>query len=263
MKSVKDKMNFSFRVSVFKVLHTLVFGFLFLNLSFAQNYPAKPEPPRLVNDFAGMLSPQENETLERKLELYNDSTSTQISIVIIQTLDGADKAQYATELGEKWGIGRKHKDNGVLILIAKSEHQIFIATGRGVEEFLPDAICERIIQNKIKPRFKAGNYFDGLNQATNEMIARLSGNFVNNDNQEDNQPIPIWVIILIIFIVFFILPLIFRNGRGGGGTYSRGGYVGGPFWGGGGGFSGGGGSSGGFGGFGGGSFGGGGAGGSW
>ena len=229
----------------------------------AQNYPAKPNPPRLVNDFAQLISASENQALEDKLVTYNDSTSTQISVVIIASLEGMEKAQYATELAQKWGIGRDKKDNGVLILVSKGDRQIFIATGRGVEEYLPDAICKRIVEQTIKPNFKSGNYYDGLNTGTDEMIARLSGTFVNDDKGDGNTaPIPGWVIILIIFIVFFILPLIFRN-RGGGTSYSRGGFGGGPFWGGGG-FGGGGGSSGGgFGGFGGGSFGGGGAGGSW
>ena len=208
-----------------------------------------------------MLSAGENQALEQRLDRYNDSTSTQIAVVIINSLDGAERAQYGTELAEKWGIGSKHKDNGILILISKGDRQIFIATGRGVEQYLPDAICERIIQNKIKPNFKAGNYYAGLNSAVDEMIARLSGTFVNDDKgNNDGKSIPTWVILLIIFGVFFLLPLIFRN-RGGGTTY---GSTGGVFWGGGfGGGGGGGDSGGGFGGFGGGSFGGGGAGGSW
>jgi uncharacterized protein len=232
----------------------------------AQHYPEKPNPPRLVNDFAGMLDASQVEALEHKLDAYNDSTSTQISIVIVQSLEGTEKAQYATELAEKWGIGRDKKDNGVLILISKGDRQIFIATGRGVEEYLPDAICKRIVEQIIKPGFKQGDYYGGLNAATDEMIARLSGTFVN-DEKGDRKGIPVWVIILIIFIVFFILPFIFRGRGGGGTTYGRRGYSSGPFWGGGfggGGFGGGGGGGGGgFGGFGGGSFGGGGAGGGW
>ncbi|MCW5908778.1 MAG: TPM domain-containing protein [Chitinophagales bacterium] len=234
---------------------------------FAQNFPERPNPPRLVNDFATMLTVFERQNLEDKLVAYDDSTSTQISIVIIRTLNGMDKAQYATELGEKWGIGRKQKDNGVLILVASEDRQIFIATGRGVEEYLPDAICKRIIEKIIKPDFKEGKYYEGLDNATNEMIARLSGTFENTDSDDESE-IPLWVIILIIFIVFFLLPVLFRNHKGGGTTYGGRGYRtwgGGTTWGGssGGGWSGGGGSRGGFGGFGGGSFGGGGAGGSW
>lgn len=268
MRLAKDSSVISWRLTVHSKRASALLLTLFLWFgSIAQNFPEKPNPPRLVNDFAGMLSGSENQALEDKLVAYDDSTSTQITIVTINTLDGMDKAQYATELGEKWGIGRAKEDNGVLILVAKEERQIFIAAGRGVEEYLPDAICKRIIENIIKPNFKAGNYYSGLNSATDEMIARLSGSFVNTDSDEKDG-IPFWVIILIIFFIFFVMPFIFRNRGGGGTTYGGRGYRsygGGPFWGGGTGGWGGGGSSsgGGFGGFGGGSFGGGGAGGSW
>lgn len=251
--------------SNFRTVLVLVFGLLMGTSLFGQNYPERPNPPRLVNDLAGMLSTSESQALEHKLVAYDDSTSTQITIVTVNSLGGMDKAQYATELGEKWGVGRKNKDNGVLLLVSKGDRQIFIATGRGVEEFLPDAICIRIVENTIKPNFKAGDYYEGLNKATDEMIARLSGNFVNNDTG-DKEGVSTWIIILFILIIFFIFPFLFGK-RGGGSTYGSRGYSSGPFWGGGsgGGWSSGGGSSsgGGFGGFGGGSFGGGGAGGSW
>lgn len=231
----------------------------------AQNFPEKPTPPRLVNDYAGILNASERNALEDKLVAYDDSTSTQIAVVIQNNIGGADIGQYSIDLFNKWGIGgNAKKDNGVLISISIEERKIFIVTGRGVEEYLPDAICKRIITNRIVPNFKRGNYYNGLNEATDEMIARLSGTFVN-DEQPAAEGIPLWVIIVIIVIVFFVLPAIFR---GGGGTYSGRGYTrgwgSGPFIGGG--FGGGGrsfGGGGGFGGFGGGSSGGGGAGGSW
>ncbi len=236
--------------------------------------PARPDPPRLVNDMAGMLSPDEANTLERKLVAYSDSTSTQIVVLTINSLDGADKAEYATALIHQWGIGVKGKDNGVVLLISKNEHQIFIGTGRGVEANLPDIIVKRIIDHTITPQFKAGHYYAGINAATDEMIARLSGQFVNDD-QKDTEAKPIGHAKLIaLVIVIIILLFIFLGGGGGGGqTYGSGssflfgallgsalgGGRGGGF-GDGGGFGGGG---GGFGGFGGGDSGGGGAGGSW
>lgn len=236
-------------------------------------YPERPSPPRLVNDLAGFLSSGEAAELERKLVAYDDSTSTQITIVSVSNLNGADKAQYATELGEKWGVGRKKEDNGVLILVSKEDRKIFIATGRGVEQYLPDITCRRIIADQITPRFKQGDYYGGLNAATDEMIARLSGNFVNNEPRGEKRGIPLWVIVVVIVVVVIVLPMLFGGGGGGGTTIGRKGYNnwGGGFGGWGGGFGGGGwggggssgGGGGGFGGFGGGSFGGGGAGGDW
>ena len=107
---------------------------LFLcNFAFAQNIPDKPVPPRLVNDFANVLSDNERQSLENKLVAYNDSTSTQIAIVIIQSLEGADVSQYAVDLGGKWGIGGRKNNNGIFVqpfffqLIDKiAERHIFI-----------------------------------------------------------------------------------------------------------------------------------------
>lgn len=261
-------MNYKLRITNYKLLRvfTLSIGFclsLIVTLQ-AQNFPTQPNPPRLVNDFANVLSASENEALEQKLMAYDDSTSTQIAIVIIESLEGAEVGSYAAELGEKWGVGSKKNHNGVMILMAKKEHKVTIRTGYGVEEKLGAIITDRIIQNKLVPNFKAGNFYQGFDEATDEMILRLSGMYVNDEQGDNNaKPIPKWVIILFIIIVFFILPMIFRGG-GGGTTY--GGRRGINTWGGGfGGFGGGGssGSGGGFGGFGGGGFSGGGSSGSW
>ena len=104
---------------------------------FSQNIPERPSPPRLVNDFAGMLKPDEVRMLEQKLVAFDDSTSTQIAIVTVPTLNGYDKADYAQQLGEKWGIGQKGRNNGVLILVKPktpdSRGEVQISTGYGVE----------------------------------------------------------------------------------------------------------------------------------
>lgn len=232
--------------------------------SFAQNIPAPPDPPRLVNDFAHLLSDAQAERLEQKLDNYNDTTSTQIAIVTIETLDGAEVGSYAAELGEKWGVGTKKNHNGLVILVAKKERKVTIRTGYGVEEKIGSIICDRIIHEQLTPNFKAGDYYEGFDEATDVIMQRLSGTFTDKGakGRGNNVGSPIWVIVLIIIFVFFILPLFFRGG-GGGGTFTRGGYYGGGgFFGGG--FGGGGGSSGGgFGGFGGGGFSGGGSSGSW
>ena len=90
----------------------LIAVLVFFNVIVQAQIPDRPSPPRLVNDFAGMLSTDEIATLEKKLNDYNDSTSTQIAIVIVNNLDGDEAGNYAFKLGDKWGIGRKQKDNG-------------------------------------------------------------------------------------------------------------------------------------------------------
>ncbi len=120
--------------------------FLLLIFSFkvnAQEFPERPVPPRLVNDLTGMLSGQEVDALERKLVAFDDSTSTQIAIVIVSDLSGYDKADYAQRLAERWGIGQKGLDNGVLILVkpktsGSARGEVFIAQGYGLEGIMPD-----------------------------------------------------------------------------------------------------------------------------
>jgi len=239
---------------------------LFVSVAWAQSYPERPNPPQLVNDYVGILSSQERAALEGKLQAFKDSSSTTIAVVVITTTDGEDIAMYATELGERWGVGSKSKDNGVMLVTAMGDRKVNISPGRGAEEFLPDAICKRIISNIIAPAFKGRAYYEGLDAATDAMIARLNGNFVNEEVPE-RVDIPGWVVIVVIILVILFIILMGKFGGGRGTTIGRRGYTnwGGGGWHsyGGGGGSWGGSSGGGFSGFGGGSFGGGGASGSW
>lgn len=236
--------------------------------------PEKPVPPRLVNDFANLLSQSDLQNLESKLVAFNDSTSVQIAIVIVPTLDGYDKADYAQQLGQKWGVGGGQFDNGFVVLIkpktSSESGEAFIATGYGVEKFVPDATTYDIVNNEMIPFFKRNDYYGGLNAATNVIISLVKGEYIADSYGKSNKKGSSAFIVIIIIIV--IILLISRNNnnhrtinRSGSGTplffpWLGGGGSGGGFGGGGGGFGGGG---GGFGGFGGGSFGGGGAGGSW
>ena len=212
--------------------------------------------------------------LEQKLLDYERNTSTQITVVTIKNLGGYEIAQYAVELGNRWGVGHKGKDNGVLVLASMDDRKVNISTGYGLEGALTDATSGRIIRNEIVPSFKSGNYYEGFNKAADAIIAATKGEYTaDKKDQREERNLPIGRIVLIIIILLFVLS---RMGGGGGGGYmSRRGYrgFGGGFMGGflggslgSGGFGGGswgGGSGGGFGGFGGGGFGGGGASGSW
>jgi len=207
---------------------------------------------------------------------YNDTTSTQIVVITVNSLQGNDVAIYATELAHKWGIGQADKDNGILILASKDDRKITIRTGYGVEHLLTDALSRRIIENIITPEFKQGNFYGGFDKATSVIMQIMNGEY-QGEPQADNfigNGIP-FELIFFLFIVL-IMMLSRKNRRGGGknggkksGGFSlldaiilsnmgRGSYGGGGFGGGsssGGGFGGGG--------FGGGGFGGGGASGGW
>jgi len=246
----------------------------------AQDFPEKANPPRIVNDYANFLSAQENSALENKLVQFNNQSSTQIAIVIVKSLDGYDPASYAFGLGEKWGIGQKGKNNGILILVKpkyqNSKGEVFIATGYGVEGAVPDAITKRIVNNEIIPYFKQGMYYKGLDEATNRIIELTRGEYTADEYQQatgrSGSAIPGIIIFLIVIIFSFVgrarrarhysvghnVPFWIAMGMLSSSNRSHGGSFG-NFSSGGGSFGGGGG----FGGFGGGGFGGGGAGGSW
>jgi uncharacterized protein len=247
---------------------------------YSQDFPAKPVPPRLVNDFAGFLNQSEMNSLENKLVAFNDSTSTQISIVIVKDLNGYDKADYAQRLAEKWGIGQKGLNNGVLILVkpktADSRGEVQVTTGYGLGGATPDLLCGEIVDREILPSFRNGNYYEGLDKATSTLMSLArkefsASDYQNKSKKSSGKDIPFG---LVIFIVVIIIAMV---SKGSGGSNNRHISTGGlPFWmlmgmmnsgrgsgGSWGGFSGGSSSGGGFGGFGGGSFGGGGAGGSW
>lgn len=225
---------------------------------------AVPTVPRLVNDFAGMLSEQEANLLENKLKTYSDTTSTQIAIVTVPTIGDYPVEEYGIRLARKWGIGNKEKDNGILILIAQKERKFDIETGYKVGQFVSDIDANRILREIVTPNFKEGKYYEGLDEATDKMIVLLSGGFMPNQKPEG---LPWQAIFIIVLIIFFII-IRFSSKKGDFHTYSGTGHRGSipPFWGGGGfggGSSGGFGGGGGFGGFGGGGFGGGGASGGW
>ena len=237
----------------------------------------------LVTDYTNTLTLDQRQALERKLVAFNDTTSTQIAVVLVHSTDGYDVADYAVRLAQKWGVGQAEYNNGIMLLAAIGDRAVTIQTGYGIEGALPDAIAYRIIENDIKPAFRNSDYYSGLDHATNSIISYTKGEYKADKKQprESNQGEGVGGVLVLIVIIILIV-LISKGGKGGGGKggrmingkgsndlfwwmllngmsggggSSRGGGFGGGFGGGAGG--------GGFGGFGGGSFGGGGASGRW
>jgi uncharacterized protein len=238
--------------------------------------PQRPSPPRLYNDFTkgrNFLTTEQAAYLEGKLVAYNDSTSSQIAIVIVEDLKGYEANEYATALGRKWGVGGQQFNNGVVVLISTGggdgNRDAYIATGYGLEGAIPDVTAKHILENELIPDFKEGNYYSGLNKTVDAIIKAAAGEYTAPQGYGKRRGLSPGKVFLLVIIIWIILGIFGRGGGKGGGYASRRGYRG--FWGptlggglggfGGGGWSGGGG--GGFGGFGGGSFGGGGAGGKW
>lgn len=267
-----------------KQILLIIFLSVFTVSVFAQDIPERPNPPRLVNDMANVLSDQEEQQLESELVQFNDQTSTQIAILTVPSLNGYEVADFSTQVFNKWQIGQAGKNNGILIVFkpktATTKGAVFVVTGYGLEGILPDAVINRnVVDYEMIPRFKEGDIYGGL-YAGSKVIKELAAQeYTAADYQkktagkksEKDGGGGLFIVILIIIV----LVSLFKGGHGGG--YSSRGSL--PFWlamgllgsnrGGGsfGGFSGGsggfGGGGGGFGGFGGGMSGGGGAGGSW
>jgi uncharacterized protein len=232
-------------------------------LCLAQDVLPKPNPPRLVNDYANVLTRQQNEALEEKLVALDDSTSNQIAIVLFKTLNGEDIADYANRLFRAWGIGNKKTNNGILILAAIDDRKVWIEIGYGLEGAIPDITTSEIYRNDIVPAFRQQNYYEGLNKATDDLAKAAVGEYKVARKKDVPTGSGALVFIILLLIVFLILRNMGPGGGGGGGLIAPiiiSGMLnnrGSGSWGG----SGGGG--GGFGGFGGGSSGGGGAGASW
>ncbi len=246
------------------------------NFSMEKTIKTPPSPAKLVNDYTATLTQEQQQSLEYKLVQLDDSTSTQIAVVIVPSLDGYDVADAATELGTSWGVGGK-KNNGVVLLICvdKNNRKLNISPGYGLEGGLTDIASSHIIEDIIVPNFKGGDYYRGIDEGTDAIIKAVKGEYSTPRKKSSGKG----GTKLIFFIIAFVLFLLFagRGGGGKGGFVSRRGYrnilgpmllgellSGGRGGGSGGGWSGGGSSGGGgFGGFGGGGFGGGGASGSW
>lgn len=268
-----------------KLLVYVVLLFATIGL-WADEIPNRPAEQTLVNDLANVFTPRERQYLEQKLVSFFAQTSNQIAVVTVPTLDGYEIADYAARLGEKWGIGKKEYNNGVLILIkpktATERGEVNISVGYGLEGVIPDAITNQIIDNEIIPEFKSGAMLQGVDNAVDVISELASGEYSYEQYAKQAGGSPVLPFIFMILMVV-VLPLLFGRRRGG--VYAAGGRNSSlPFWvalgllnsgrsnhggmfgdfsSGSGSFGGGGNSFGSFGGFGGGSFGGGGSSGSW
>ena len=268
----------------------LVISLLFSLCAFAQIEnvtPKRPNPPRLVNDFANILTSDQAEALERKLVAYDDSTSNQIAVVLLPTITDKSGVEYpiedvALKILREWGVGNQKNNNGIVLLASMQEHKLRIEVGYGLEGAVPDMIAKTIIETDLRPNFRSEDYYRGLEAAINSIIQAAAGEYKAPEGYRDKGAVKMPGFGKIIFgiIVLIVILSIFGGGGGnrGGGYMSRrgsgwlgpfilgemlgsAGRGGGGFGGGGGGWSGGGG--GGFGGFGGGGGGGGGASGGW
>ena len=220
--------------------------------------PDAPNPPRLVNDFAGIFTPEQTTVMEDSLETFARKTSNRIAVVTMNDLHGLEPMEMAYGIGKKWGVGDKKHNAGVVILVkpktAESSGKVFIATGYGVEGVLTDAFCNSIIRNEMIPHFRQNDYYGGVDAALKVIKPAMKGELNEEqylDNDDGTEAILALFVVVLLVIIFMSIVSKKNGGNGGNsgsGTWGGGGpIIFGP----------------GLGGFGGGSFGGGGAGGSW
>lgn len=208
--------------STLKQLGLLVCCLLVMTVfAFGQSFPAAPKG--LVSDFTNTLSTGEVNALEHKLLAFEDSTSTQIAVVLVQSTDGYDVADYAVRLAKEWGIGQKKYNNGIILLAALGDRAVTIQTGYGIEGALPDVIAYRIIEDDIKPAFKRSDYYEGLNAATSSIISFVKGEYKADPSRQKSEESGASGLgsILVVVVVFIVIAII---SKGGGGN-NRGGKV--------------------------------------
>lgn len=211
--------------SFFKAPHLFKAALLALfacNISFAQfDVPEIPKFQTSVYDYTNLLSEFQKNSLEEKLIKYSDTTSTQIVVAIIESTKGENINYLGAHWIDKWGIGQKGKDNGILVLLALTDKRIGINTGYGVEHLLTDALSKRIIERDIIPYFKVNDYYGGLNRGVESIFEVLKGEYQGTRQSNPSTEIPIGFIVVVIFILLLLLLSFFKNrkngGKGGGG----------------------------------------------
>ena len=186
----------NFRGQKISTLFLLLFVVSFCH---AQQIPNRPSPPRLVNDFTNTLTISQTNNLEHKLRNYHDTTSTQIAVVFVNDLQGTTAADFAYQLGEKWGVGTK-ENNGIVILVKpknETKGEVFISVGYGLEQYVPDALAKRIIENQMIPAFKYNDYYSGVNNAIDSIIKLASGGFKSDKSTDEDSEVAALIFIII------------------------------------------------------------------
>jgi len=212
--------------SKFIIQNLKFYPVLFLSISASFSFAQKAVPELWgirVHDDAHILRQETVDQLEKELKTYEDSTSNQIAILIVQSLDGYVLEEYSLKVAEKWKLGKKGKDNGVLLLIAVDDHKMRLEVGQGLEGVLTDAQSNRIIRNEIAPEFRRNDYDAGVKAGIDGIVKAIAGEYTSSDHSDTNDLSFFQKVLfsagLILFIsIFGFMALIFP-GKAGWGMY--------------------------------------------
>ena len=197
--------------------------------------PPAPNPPRLVNDFAGILTSEQIQEKEVRLVAFNDSTTNVVCVVTVNDLGGYTAAEFAYEIGEQWGVrSTDDKRNGVVLLLKprnETSGEVYIAVGYDLEAAIPDAIAKRIIETKMMPSLREGDYNAAIDSALAYILPLAAGEISVERLYDDSGDVP-EVIAALFFVAIIILVILYFSSKhkDGGNSNSRGGYYGGSFF---------------------------------
>jgi uncharacterized protein len=169
-----------------------------------------------VHDEANVLSAGTKAQLEAILKAERDSTSNQIALLIIPSLDGEALEDFSLRVAEKWKLGKKDTDNGVLFLISIGDRKVRIEVGHGLEGVLTDALSSRINRNEVAPHFRHGDYDGGVQAGVIAIIQAIKGQYVNTDPPRSRKARSPWTTLVFIALIIILAARNRRKGGGGG-----------------------------------------------
>jgi len=192
----------------------VVFLLNFFGFVFSQNIDPKPNKIYPVYDKVGLLNSEEKYKLNEKLIKYSDSTSTEIAVIILPNTGGEDINFLATQYGEKWGIGKKDVNNGVVFLISVEDRSMSIQQGRAVEQYLTASTAGQILDYIVSPSFKRGHWYEGIDKGTTAIMEVLRGKFHKSEKQihKANNTSALTALIIIVVLIIIIMN---KSGKGG------------------------------------------------
>ncbi len=193
-----------------RILLIIISGLILLpyTLTYALEVPALKSR---VNDYADMISPETESLLEDRLKSFEESDSTQVVILTVNSLEGDALEDFTIRVAEKWKIGQAKKDNGVILFASKNDRLTRIEVGRGLEGVLTDLLSGRILDNIMRPRFKAGDFDGGFLDGIGSIIQVCRGEFKNDSPAEtstDNESPIGKYLIFILGILYFVITIV-------------------------------------------------------
>ncbi len=187
-------------------LAPFVFGLLLSTSAFALSIPEKPQG--YVSDYAKLLSDASRQKIENTLGAFEKETSNQVVVAVFESLEGGSLEDFSIRLAEKWKIGQKGKDNGIILIIFKQDRAVRIEVGYGLEGALPDAVASAIIRNEIVPAFRAGDFDKGIESAVGAIIQATKGEYKPTGGSPDEKIKQNGPLIFAAIVLFYMLPII-------------------------------------------------------